>query len=101
MEPDLQQISIRTALRRVSTPVNDKDAGTLSEELKIECRALRNVHMESLPQNYRVSARKRVSVIRNVASCSLIRRRRGMEHGQGAMGGLCCWVCRSRLMFRT
>ena len=57
--------------------------------------------MESLPQNYRVSTREHMSVVGNVAQpCSLIRRCRGVERWQGAIGRL-RWVRRSCLVFRT
>ena len=104
MEPDLhaQQVSRSNAPKKENVPVNHKDAVTLWETSKSRHKALRNVHMESLPQDYWVSACEHVSVVGNVAQpCSLIRRRRGMEHGQGTIGRLCRWVRRSRLMFRT
>lgn len=57
--------------------------------------------MESLPHNHRVSARKHMSIVGDVAQPrGLIRRRGRVEHGQGTIGWM-GWVRRSRLMFRT
>ena len=102
MEPDLQRISTPIAPKIVSIPVNYEDADASLEMPKIEIyKVLGNLHMESLPQNYRVPTREHMSIVGNVAQPhSLIRPRRGVEHGQSTIGWL-GRVRRSRLMFRT